>query len=242
MLRKRRTKAQKLETVKKFDAFPKIQENYTEFTTFGGGLSIITKILIVIFIINELQYYYEQKIKFSFKPDNDLSTKLKMNIDITLAMPCKSIGADILDSTGQNIFSFGTLQQDDTWWDLCPNQKLYFEYMQQLNSYLTEEYHSVAKLLHKRNSGVSIYSFPERTYLPDIAPDACRVHGSLSLNKVSGNLHITSGRSLQFPQGHLHLNIIFSDPLKSNFSHRIYKFSFGSYTTGIVHPLVSIIY
>lgn len=54
------------------------------------------------------------------------------------------IGADILDSTNQNVFSFGVLEEQDTWWELCPNQRTYFEYMQHLNHYLREEYHSLS--------------------------------------------------------------------------------------------------
>lgn len=67
--------------------------------------------------------------------------------------------------------------------------------------------------------------------------DACRVHGSLKLNKVAGNFHITQGKSLHFPgQGHLHLNILFDDTV-ANFSHRITKMSFGDSQSGIVNPL-----
>lgn len=57
--------------------------------------------------------------------------------------PCIDIGADILDSTNQNVFSFGILEEQDTWWELCPEQKTYFEYTQHLNAYLREEYHSL---------------------------------------------------------------------------------------------------
>ncbi len=66
---------------------------------------------------------------FKFKPDTDMDAKLKIHIDLTVATPCRSkfnffffdncrrlqiqfftgIGADILDSTNQNVFSFGLL-------------------------------------------------------------------------------------------------------------------------------------
>jgi hypothetical protein len=59
-------------------------------------------------------------------------------------MPCRNIGADILDSTNQNTFSFGVIEEEDTWWNLCPEQKQHFDYMSHLNRYLTEEYHSIA--------------------------------------------------------------------------------------------------
>lgn len=86
----------------------------------------------------------ESKLVFKFKPDVDMDTKIKIHIDVTVATPCKSIGADILDSTNQNVFSFGVLEEDDTWWELCPEQRRYFEYIQNLNAYLREEYHSLA--------------------------------------------------------------------------------------------------
>lgn len=79
------------------------------------------------------------------------------------------------------------------------------------------------------------YNLPQRTKIPDKPYDACRVHGSLTLNKVSGNFHITSGKSLHFSSGHIHLSSIFET--KQNFSHRINRFSFGDATAGIVHPL-----
>lgn len=154
-------------------------------------------------------------------------------------MPCNSIGADLIDTTNQNVFSFGTLQEEDTWFELCENQQLYFDYIKQLNAYLREEYHSIAKILYKDYRGDTVHTFPKRTNVLDKPYDACHIYGSLTVNKVSGNLHITAGRSLQFPQGHIHLNIIFNDPMKSNFSHRINKFSFGAHTSGLVHPLVS---
>ena len=40
---------------------------------------------------------------------------------------------------------------------------------------------------------------------PDEPHDACCVHGTLSLNKVSGNFHITAGKSVPLMRGHAHL-------------------------------------
>lgn len=228
-----------IETVKKLDAFPKIAEDYVEYTTVGGGISILSRIIILILIYTETRFYLEKKLLFQFEPDTDFMAKLKINIDLTVAMPCKSIGADILDSTNQNVFSFGILEEEDTWWELCPNQQMYFDYIQHLNSYLREEYHSIADVLYKGEQQETIYTMPKRTKIPDKPFDACRIHGSLTLNKVSGNFHITAGRSLHFPNGHIHLNLVFDSPALSNFSHRIHRFSFGTHTSGIVHPLVS---
>lgn len=235
MLRQRKNAASStIEAVKQLDAFPKIQEEYVESTISGGGLSILSRILIVFLIYTEITYYLDRKLVFSFRPDTDFMEKLKINIDLTVAMTCRSIGADILDSTNQNVFAFGVLEEEDTWWELCPNQKMHFDYIQHLNSYLREEYHSIADVLYKGSQQETVYTMPTRTKTPQKPFDACRIHGSLTLNKVSGNFHITAGRSLHMPNGHIHLNIIFDSPMASNFSHRINRFSFGTHSSGLV--------
>lgn len=90
-------------------------------------------------------------------------------------------------------------------------------------------------MLHK-GSHKTAYNLPERTIKPNKPFDACRVHGSLTLNKVAGNFHITAGKSIHFASGHIHIQNLF-DEVPLNFSHRINRFSFGDATSGIVHPL-----
>ena len=37
------------------------------------------------------------------------------------------IGADILDKTNTNAFTFGRLKEEQTWWHLEPDQRVYFD-------------------------------------------------------------------------------------------------------------------
>ena len=140
-----------------------------------------------------MKFYMDKKLIFRFTPDVDLHAKLRINIDLTVAMPCKGIGADILDSTQQNTYSFGQLEEEDTWWELSGEQRQHFEYMQHLNRYLSEEYHSIAEVLYKEEKPFDHAPMPERTLRPVKPYDSCRIHGSLTLNKVAGNFHITAG-------------------------------------------------
>lgn len=187
-----------------------------------------------------MQYYLDSRLIFKFVPDNeDLDAKLRVNLDLTVASPCHSIGADILDSTNQ--YGFGELQEIDTWWEQDESQQAYFDYMRNLNTYLREQYHSIAHLIFKNvvtdMHKVTSYSLPERQERLQRPFDACRIVGELQLNKVAGNFHITTGKSLHFPRGgHVHL-MSFYDPSQQNFTHRINRFSFGKQTSGIVHPL-----
>lgn len=106
-------------------------------------MSVLSRLLIVFLMYKEITWYMSSNLAFKFKPDTTMDAKLKIHIDMTVATPCKSIGADILDSTNQNVFSFGILEEDDTWWDLCPMQRSFFTYLQHHNQYLREEYHSL---------------------------------------------------------------------------------------------------
>lgn len=164
------------------------------------------------------------------------------------------IGADILDSTNQNVFSFGILQEEDTWWELDYDQQAVFDYIENINTYMREQYHSIIvmiqyyyfkyyllpfcfaqDILYKQNHRYQ-WDLPPRKTKLNRPYDSCRIHGALTLNKVAGNLHITRGKSLHFGQGHIHINSMF-DMTPSNFSHRIDRFSFGDGEPGIVHPL-----
>jgi hypothetical protein len=53
---------------------------------------------------------------------------------------------------------------------------------------------------------------------------------------VAGNFHVTAGKTLPLLRGHAHIAAFMSDR-DYNFSHRIYKFSFGEGSPSIVLPL-----
>lgn len=80
-----------------------------------------------------------------------------------------------------------------------------------------------------------IYNF-SRDYIPSYPPNACRIYGNLDVNKVAGNFHVTSGKSVALPRGHFHFTA-FHSSTEYNFTHRINRFSFGKPSPGIIHPL-----
>ncbi|XP_043676686.1 endoplasmic reticulum-Golgi intermediate compartment protein 2 isoform X3 [Vespula pensylvanica] len=233
MLRRRHVN---IKTMKELDAFPKVPEPYVNKTAVGGTFSIFTFCIIAYLIIAETNYFLDSRLQFKFEPDTDYDAKLKINIDITVAMPCGRIGADILDSTNQNLVGYDTLEEEDTWWELSLEQRSHFEALKHMNSYLREEYHAIHELLWKSNQITLHSEMPKRTREPSYVPDACRIHGSINANKVAGNFHITAGKSLPLPRDHIHISAFMTNR-DYNFTHRINKFSFGGPSPGIVHPL-----
>ncbi|XP_025421917.1 endoplasmic reticulum-Golgi intermediate compartment protein 2 isoform X2 [Sipha flava] len=234
-----RGKKSALNIVKEFDSFPKVQEEIYEPSTYSN---VISTALVSIFglwiIISEIRYVLQDHSIYRFVPDTEYESKLPINIDITVASTCDSIGADIVDTTGQNMMLFGELKTDDTWWEMTKEQQLHFDQMRDINEYLREEYHSMKDILWMFDDYNRLKNkFPVRTEKPDTLPNACRIHGSLILNKVIGNFHITPGKSLIVPGGHVHLTGPFFGSMATNFSHRIHQFSFGIPTKGLVYSL-----
>ena len=77
---------------------------------------------------------------------------------------------------------------------------------------------------------------PERRSKPEHGHDACRVHGTLTLNKLAGNFHVTAGKVLPIMGAHAHMTG-FMEREDYNFTHRIEKLSFGDKHAGIIQPL-----
>jgi hypothetical protein len=52
------------------------------------AVSVVTCCLIMWLLYAEISYYLQANFKFRFLPDTDFDAKLKINVDLTVAMPC----------------------------------------------------------------------------------------------------------------------------------------------------------
>lgn len=71
---------------------------------------------------------------------------------------------------------------------------------------------------------------------PETKYDACRLHGTLGINKVAGVLHLVGGAEPVVGLFENHWMIEFRR-MPANFTHRINRLSFGQYSRRIVQPL-----
>ena len=72
------------------------------------------------------------------------------------------IGADVLDLTGQNVASFGKLNEEDVYYDLSPRQLVHMESVRSINEYLRTEYHAIHKFLWQSGYGGFHAAMPAR--------------------------------------------------------------------------------
>ncbi|XP_047453293.1 endoplasmic reticulum-Golgi intermediate compartment protein 2-like [Mugil cephalus] len=230
---RRLTKKKALTLVKELDAFPKVPESYVESTASGGTVSLIAFTLMAVLAFLEFFVYRSTWMKYEYEVDTDFSSKLRINVDITVAMRCQYVGADVLDLAETMVASDG-LKYEPVHFELPPQYRLWHMTLLHIQERLRVE-HSLQDVLFK--SAIKAAP-PVMTQNEDSGTSltACRIHGHMYVNKVAGNFHITVGKSIPHPRGHAHLAALVSHD-SYNFSHRIDHLSFGEAVPGLINPL-----
>ncbi|XP_014063659.1 endoplasmic reticulum-Golgi intermediate compartment protein 2 isoform X1 [Salmo salar] len=223
-----------LSLVKELDAFPKVPESYVETTATGGTVSLIAFTAMALLAFFEFFVYRDTWMKYEYEVDKDFSSKLRINIDITVAMKCQHVGADILDLAETMITSNG-IQYEPVIFELTPQQKLWHRTLLLIQNRLREE-HSLQEVLYKNVLKGAPTALPPREVTASEPLSACRIHGHVYVNKVAGNFHVTVGKPIHHPRGHAHIAAFVSHDTY-NFSHRIDHLSFGEEIPGIINPL-----
>lgn len=228
----RRRRVATLNNVKQLDAFPKVSGDYQKPSARGGTLSILSITLIVLLVVSEFFYYRSSHYKFRYSVDTDMESQLQLTLDMTIGMPCQYLGADIIDLAGDSVSLNTNMKMESALFELSKLQHEVFRAKQNILAKFSESRSLNDFLFIENLKSLNIPSDPA----PKMQASSCRIHGSVNVKKVAGNLHMTIGRSIQHPQGHAHLNV-FVPPEHINFSHRIDHLSFGPPVLGAINPL-----
>ncbi|KAI8065974.1 endoplasmic reticulum vesicle transporter-domain-containing protein [Thamnidium elegans] len=201
------------DTAKSFDAFPKVEDDNQQRSEKGGFLTVIVALCLFMLTMSEFSDYRKFHANYKFLVDHAVDTKMQINIDTTIAMPCPSLMIHVIDATGQRTQLTGSLK-------LIPAE---FSAGTATKYKQTDD----PKYIHE-----IIQAASGKPYDHSVARDmgACRIYGSLQVNKVASNLHITS-------DGHGYANTAHTSHDLLNFTHRIDEFSFGKLYPDLVNPL-----
>ncbi|XP_026168095.1 endoplasmic reticulum-Golgi intermediate compartment protein 2-like isoform X1 [Mastacembelus armatus] len=231
---RRLNKKKALTLVKELDAFPKVPDSYVEATASGGTVSVLAFSVMAVLAFLEFFVYRNTWVSYEYEVDKDFSSKLKINVDITVAMRCQYIGADVLDLAETMVSSDG-LTYEPVNFEPSPQQRIWHMTLQHIQERLRVE-HSLQDVFFKSAIKGDLPPLPVQSEERSSSLNACRIHGHLYVNKVAGNFHITVGKSIPHPRGHAHLAALVSHDAY-NFSHRIDHLSFGEALPGIISPL-----
>ncbi|KAL7313575.1 hypothetical protein PS15m_007310 [Mucor circinelloides] len=195
------------------DAFPKVEDDNQQRSEKGGLLTVLVALCLCLLTMSEFSDYRKIQTNYKFLVDSSIDTKMQINIDTTIAMPCPSLMVHVVDATGQR-----TRLTDDL--KLIPAE---------FSARTATKYRQIddPKYIHE-----IIQAASGKQYNHEIANDmgACRLYGSLNVNKVASNLHITS-------DGHGYASNQHTSHDLLNFTHRIDEFSFGQLYPNLINPL-----
>ncbi|MEE6478137.1 hypothetical protein FKM82_011753 [Ascaphus truei] len=158
---RRQSRKAALSLVKELDAFPKVPESYVETSATRGTVSLLAFSVMALLTVMEFLVYRNTWMRYEYEVDKDFTSKLRLNIDITVAMRCQYVGADVLDLAETMVISSEKLVYEPVIFDLSPEQRQWQRMLQQIQSRLQEEL-SLQDLLFKSAMRNTVTALPPR--------------------------------------------------------------------------------
>lgn len=91
-----------LEKIRRFDAYPKLIEDFRIKTYGGAGVTMLSAFLMTILFITELNYYLTVDVREELMVDVSKQDKIKINIDIVFPrITCAFLSLDAIDVSGE---------------------------------------------------------------------------------------------------------------------------------------------
>jgi endoplasmic reticulum-Golgi intermediate compartment protein 2 len=130
-----------------------------------------------------------------FSVEKGLHEELQINIDLVIPMACEDLHVNVQDASGDRILAAHMLHSEKTLWkhwdDSSDLHSLGRDEQGRIlpMSGLDEHDDEVDELFWMASKG----KFPKTPRLKSSDPgDSCRIFGSLEMNKVQGDFHITA--------------------------------------------------
>ncbi|PHH65574.1 hypothetical protein CDD81_2009 [Ophiocordyceps australis] len=222
--------------VSAFDAFPKSKPEYVTRTAGGGKWTVAMVIVSLILMWSEATRWWRGAESHAFAVEKGVSHSMQINLDIVVRMKCSDLHVNVQDASGDRILAATRLQSDPTNWSQWVNahgvHRLGRDSQGRIvtgagwddEGFGEEHVHDIVAAGKKR----ARWSKTPRLHG---TADSCRMFGSLELNKVQGDFHITA-RGHGYIEFGEHL-----DHSSFNFSHIISELSYGPFYPSLVNPL-----
>ncbi|RPB22732.1 DUF1692-domain-containing protein [Terfezia boudieri ATCC MYA-4762] len=210
-------------TVKTFDAFPKTRPSYAIRTSRGGAMFLLVSIACILLVWAEFGVYLDGIQEQHFTVDNTVGKHLQINVDITVAMSCDNLHVNVQDAVGDWILAGKVLRKETTRW--------YPKGMHKLARDRSEGSDDLYDVLGKGGRG----GWRSTAVWKGKGEEGCRIFGSMEVNKVQGDFHITAkGHGYKDAGNHVDHNAF-------NFSHYVNELSFGEFYPKLINPMDGVV-
>ncbi|KAJ4405039.1 hypothetical protein N0V82_010383 [Gnomoniopsis sp. IMI 355080] len=228
--------------VSAFDAFPKSKPQYVTRTSGGGKWTVAMIFVTLVLVWTELSRWWRGAEMHTFAVEKGVGHNLQINMDMVVRMKCADLHVNVQDAAGDRILAGNKLKRDGTRWaQWVDNKGVHKLNRDEQGRIVTgegwmamhghdegfgeEHVHDIVRLGGKRAK------WAKTPKLRGGPADSCRIFGSLDLNKVQGDFHITA-RGHGYMEFGEHL-----DHSNFNFSHIINELSFGGFYPSLENPL-----
>ncbi|XP_019162314.1 PREDICTED: endoplasmic reticulum-Golgi intermediate compartment protein 3 [Ipomoea nil] len=224
------------QAIKAIDAFPRAEEHLLQKTKSGALVSIVGLVIMATLFLHELRYYLTTNTVHQMAVDLKRGETLPIHINMSFpSLPCDVLSVDAIDMSGKH-----EVDLDTNIWKLRLSRDGYIVGTEYLSD-LVEKEHSDHKHddhkdnhedLHLQGFDQEAENFIKKAKQALDNGEGCRVYGTLDVQRVAGNFHISvHGLNIFVAQ------MIFQGSSHVNVSHIIHDLSFGPKYPGIHNPL-----
>ncbi|KAI1641426.1 endoplasmic reticulum vesicle transporter-domain-containing protein [Biscogniauxia mediterranea] len=215
----------------------KSKPQYVTRTSGGGKWTVAMAVISLVLLWSELGRWWRGEEDHTFSVEKGVGHSMQINLDIVMKMQCKDLHVNVQDAAGDRILAGTRLKEDPTSWSQWVDAKGVHKLGRDSNGrtvtgagwhdegFGEEHVHDIVAMGRKKAR------WAKTPRLWGNPADSCRIYGSLDLNKVQGDFHITA-RGHGYAEFGEHL-----DHNAFNFSHVISELSFGPYYPSLVNPL-----
>jgi len=234
-----------LDQLQRFDVFSKVDEHHMQKSQAGGIVTVITSFIIAILFWTELAEFLTVEVVDSISVDTRINQKLPIGLNITFPhLRCSEISVDTVDSAGDNqVDVHGGLEKlsIDAQGLINPIE---FEAKKGECLSCGEGEDEEHKCCNTCEALKDAYTAKDKAYsnMLDTAVQCkgsvgCLVAGQITVNKVSGNVHVALGRSTVREGKHVHEFNMQDVTEGFNTSHSVSWITFGEQVPGVLSPL-----
>lgn len=198
------------------DITAKIEAQHTVRSNRGSLSTFVTFFLLLFLTWVEVGSFFGGRTVHQFHVDPAVNKNMTINIDLLVAMPCNSLQTNVRDITDDRLMAAEKLQYVG------------------MSFFVPAGYRDAKEIVTPgldeiMAEGIKAEFMRAAERTTDGAP-ACHIFGSIPVNRVAGDFHITAKGFGYKDRSHV--------PLESlNFSHAVSEFSFGDFFPYINNPL-----
>ena len=188
---------------------------------------LLLAICTVLSITELLRWYHGQETQ-QFSVEKGVGHSLQINLDMVVAMRCGDVHVNVQDAAGDRILAASMLQEDETNWSQWANDRGVHALDSGRGREIGDDgFDHVVDVVGATRGRRKFRKTPRLRG----EGGACRVFGSMELNKVQGDFHLTA-------RGHGYMDFgQHMDHTSFNFSHIINELSFGPFYPSLQNPL-----